>query len=97
MSYLQTSVNRVDCRCISVKAVHVNIDVNVNVSVNTNVDAFVNTNVNVFVNKHVDVFVNTTEPFECGRQHTLNSVYAQTAAWQQSNGNFEARMSEKCG
>ena len=37
------------------------------------------------------------QPSECGRQHTLISVHAQTAAWQQSNGNSEARMSEKCG
>ena len=37
------------------------------------------------------------QPSECGRQHTLISVHAQTAAQQQSNGNSEARMSEKCG
>ena len=37
------------------------------------------------------------QPSECGRQDTLISVHAQTAAWQQSNGNSEARMSEKCG
>ena len=31
------------------------------------------------------------------RLHTMITVHAQTAAQQQSNGNFEARMSEKCG
>ena len=36
------------------------------------------------------------QPSECGRQHTLISVHAQTAALQQSNVNSEARMSEKC-
>ena len=38
-----------------------------------------------------------SQPPECERQHTLISVHAQTAAWQQSNINSEARMSEKCG
>ena len=38
-----------------------------------------------------------TEPSECGRQCTLNIEHAQTAAQQQSNGSFEARMSGKCG
>ena len=38
-----------------------------------------------------------TQPSECGRQHTLISVHAQTAAWQQSYGNSEARMSKKYG
>ena len=38
-----------------------------------------------------------TQPSECGRQRTLNIVHAQTAAQQQSNGSFEARMSGKCG
>ena len=38
-----------------------------------------------------------SQPSECGRRHILISVHAQTAAWQQSNGNSEARMSEKCG
>ena len=37
------------------------------------------------------------QPSECGRRHTLISVHAQAAAGQQSNGNSEARMSEKCG
>ena len=55
----KTSVNRVHGRCVSVKVVNVNINVNVNVSVNTNVDIFVNTNVDIFVNTNVDVFVNT--------------------------------------
>ena len=36
-------------------------------------------------------------PSECGRQRTLNIVHAQTAALQQSNGSYEARMSGKCG
>ena len=31
------------------------------------------------------------------RLRTRITVHAQTAAQQQSNGNFEARMSEKCG
>ena len=52
----QTSVNRVHGRCVSVKVVNININVNVNVSVNTNVDVFVNTNVDVFVNTNVDVW-----------------------------------------
>ena len=38
-----------------------------------------------------------SQPSECGRQHTLNIVNAQTAAQQQSNGSYEARMSGKCG
>ena len=38
-----------------------------------------------------------TQPSECGRQQTLISLHSQTAAWQQCNGNSEARMSEKCG
>ena len=38
-----------------------------------------------------------SQPSECGRQHTLISVHAQTAAWQQSNGNSEAKTSDKCG
>ena len=37
------------------------------------------------------------QPSECGLQHTLISVHAQSAAWQQSNGNSETRMSEKYG
>ena len=37
------------------------------------------------------------QPSECGRQCTLNIVHAQTAAQQQSNGSYEARMSGKCG
>ena len=37
------------------------------------------------------------QPSECGRQRTLNIVHAQTAAQQQSNGSYEAMMSEKCG
>ena len=36
------------------------------------------------------------QPSECGRQRTLNIVHAQTAAQQQSNGCYEARMSGKC-
>ena len=38
-----------------------------------------------------------SQPSECGLQHTLNIVHAQTAAQQQSNGSYEARMSGKCG
>ena len=41
--------------------------------------------------------IRSTQPSECGRQHTLISVHAQTASWQQSNGNSEAMRSEKCG
>ena len=37
------------------------------------------------------------QPSECRRQCTLNIVNAQTAAQQQSNGSYEARMSGKCG
>ena len=37
------------------------------------------------------------QPSECGRQRTLNIIHAQTAAQQQSNGSYEARMSGKCG
>ena len=37
------------------------------------------------------------QPSACGRQHTLNIVHAQTAAQQQFNGSYEARMSGKCG
>ena len=37
------------------------------------------------------------QPSECGRQRTLNTVHAQTAAQQYSNGSYEARMSGKCG
>ena len=37
------------------------------------------------------------QPSECGRQRTLNIVNAQTAAQQQSNGIYEARLSGKCG
>ena len=55
---LQTSVNRVHGRCVSVKVVNVNINVNFNVSVNTNVNVFVHTNIDVFVNTDVDVFFN---------------------------------------
>ena len=43
--------------------------------------------------KHI---VNHPQPSECGRQRTLNIVYAKTAAQQQSNGSYEARMSGKC-
>ena len=39
----------------------------------------------------------STQPSECGREHTLNIVPAQTAAQQQSNESYEARMSGKCG
>ena len=42
-------------------------------------------------------YLPSSQPSECGQQHTLISVHAQTAAWKQSNGNSEARMSEKCG
>ena len=38
-----------------------------------------------------------SQPYECGRQRTLNIVRAQTAAQQQSNGSYEASMSGKCG
>ena len=38
-----------------------------------------------------------SQPSECGRQHTLNIVHAQTAAQQQSIESNEARMSGKCG
>ena len=38
-----------------------------------------------------------SQPSECGLQSTLNIVHAQTAAQQQSNGSYEARMSGKCG
>ena len=38
-----------------------------------------------------------SQPSECGRQHILISIHAQTAAWQQSNENSEAMMSQKCG
>ena len=40
---------------------------------------------------------NQPQPSECGQQRTLNIVHAQTAAQQQSNGCYEARMSGKCG
>ena len=43
------------------------------------------------------IFFPPPQPSECGRQHTLNIVHAQTAAQQQSNGSYEARMSGKCG
>ena len=36
-----------------------------------------------------------SQPSECGQQRTLNIVHAQTAAQQQSNGSYEARMSGK--
>ena len=49
-------MNRVHGRCVSVKVVNVNI--NVDVLVNTNVDVFVNTNIHVFVNVNVTVNVN---------------------------------------
>ena len=38
-----------------------------------------------------------SQPSEWGRQRSLNIVHAQTAAQQQSNGSYEARMSMKCG
>ena len=38
-----------------------------------------------------------SQPSECGRERTLNIVHAQTAAQQQSNGSYEARISRKCG
>ena len=38
-----------------------------------------------------------SQPSECGRRRTLNIVHAQTAAQQQTNGSYEARMSGKCG
>ena len=37
-----------------------------------------------------------SQPSECGRQRTPNIVHAQTAAQQQSNGSYEARMFRKC-
>ena len=43
------------------------------------------------------IYVNISQPSECGRQRTLISVHAQTAPRLQSNGNSEARMSQKCG
>ena len=38
-----------------------------------------------------------SQPSECGQQRTLNIVHAQTAAQQQSNESYEARMSGKFG
>ena len=49
------------------------------------------TNKRVFVS-----YALPTQPSECGQQRTLNIVHAQTAAQQQSNGSYEARMSGKC-
>ena len=43
------------------------------------------------------MYTSGAQPSECGRQRTLNIVHAQTAAQQQSNGSYEARMSGKCG
>ena len=43
------------------------------------------------------LWITNSKPSECGQQHTLNIVHAQTAAQQQSNGSYEARMSGKCG
>ena len=42
------------------------------------------------------VFKGVSQPSECGRQRTLNIVFAQTAAQQHSNGSYEARRSGKC-
>ena len=44
-----------------------------------------------------DCTIPKTQPSECGQQRTLNIVHAQTAAQEQSNGSYEARMSGKCG
>ena len=41
--------------------------------------------------------IRPSQPSECAQQRTLNIVHAQTAAQQQSNGSYEARMSGKCG
>ena len=35
-----------------------------------------------------------TQPSECGRQRTLNSVHGHTAAWLQSNENFTVLISQ---
>ena len=47
--------------------------------------------------KFIDQYHGFPQPSECGQQRTLNIVHAQTAAQQQSNGIYEARMSGKCG
>ena len=41
-------------------------------------------------------FIGSSQPSECGQQRTLNILHAQTAAQQQSNVIYEARMSGKC-
>ena len=46
---------------------------------------------------YYDLLYDISQPSECGRQPTLNIVHALTAAQQQSNGSYEARMSGKCG
>ena len=45
----------------------------------------------------VNLTIFSAQPSECGRQRILNIVHAQTAAQEQSNGSYEARMSMKCG
>ena len=45
----------------------------------------------------INLLKRAAKPSECGQQRTLNIVHAQTAAQQQSNGSYEARMSGKCG
>ena len=55
---------------------------------------------NIFLHLHQNNCQNIRtplQPSECGRQRTLKIVHAQTAAQQQSNGSYEARMSGKCG
>ena len=52
---------------------------------------------NKWCNSYCNVKFEVAQPSECGREHTLNIVHAQTAAQQQSNGSYEARMSGKCG
>ena len=49
------------------------------------------------VRNKAEINMHIAQPSECGRQRTLNIVHAQTAAQQQSNGSYEARMSGKCG
>ena len=50
-----------------------------------------------YIKKCQNIQDSLSQPSECGRQNTRISVDAQTAARQQSNGNSEVRMSEKCG
>ena len=41
--------------------------------------------------------ITASQPSECGQQRTLNIVDAQTAAQQQLNKSYGARMFGKCG